>query len=612
MKLKYLLPVLLLLCSFSWGQLERVEPPNWWANMHDSSLELLLYGENIAGYTLEREKHPNIVEIKKVENPNYLFLELDLSDQVPGEIIFHFEHSLLPNFTYNYPIFKRDKGSRERKSFDSSDVIYLIMPDRFANGDTNNDSVEGLTDTYNRKDKDGRHGGDIKGIIDRLDYIDNLGATAIWSTPLCEDNDAQVSYHTYAQSDVYRIDPRYGTNADYRKLAEELHKRDMHLIMDYVTNHWGIEHWIVKDLPMQDWIHQFSTYQNTNHRKEIFSDPYAAQKDYDLLTQGWFVPSMPDLNQSNPFVLNYLIQNAIWWIESAALDGFRVDTYPYNDPKPMVKWVNAITTEYPNFNVVGEGWMHNTIHTSYWQENSAVAALNNFNSGLPAVMDFPLTDALTVAFKENNSFWESGTTRFYKNFQNDFLYPNINNVLVFAENHDTQRLNEIYPTIQNYKQVLTLLMTVRGIPQIYYGSEVGMQGKKSVGDGDIRRDFPGGWEGDPINAFDRKKQTKAQKAYFSFTQKLLQWRKNKTVIHKGKTLHYVPQNDVYVYFRYDDKDRVMIIINNNKGKQSIPLNRFSEGINGNTSAFDVLNDNAFALKDALEIEGQSSLILELH
>lgn len=602
----------LLISFFAVGQIQRVEPPNWWANMQNTNLELLIYGDRIAEHSLDASLHPYLVDIQKTENPNYLFLQLDLSKQTPGNLVFQFDHPEKPTIRYNYPILQREKGSRERKSFDSSDVIYLIMPDRFANGDPSNDSVKELTDTHKREDKDGRHGGDIKGIIDHLDYIQNLGATALWSTPLCEDNDAQVSYHTYAQSDVYRIDPRYGSNADYKMLADELHKRDMHLIMDYVTNHWGIEHWMIKDLPMKDWIHQFPSYQNTNHRKEIFSDPYAAKIDYDLLTQGWFVPSMPDLNQSNPSVLRYLTQNAIWWIETAGLDGFRVDTYPYNDPEPMVKWVKAIKTEYPNFNVVGEGWMHNTIHTSYWQENSAIAALNNFNSGLPAVMDFPLTDALTIAFKENNSHWESGTTRFYKNFQNDFLYPNINNVLVFAENHDTQRLNEIYPNIKNYKQVLTLMMTVRGIPQIYYGSEIGMKGKKSVGDGDIRRDFPGGWEGDSINAFDPNQQTKTQHAYYRFTQKLLQWRKNKAVIHKGKTLHYVPENDVYVYFRYNDKERVMVVINNNKENQSIALERFSEGINGNSTAFDVLNEKTLPLKDVLDIQGQTSLILELY
>ena len=612
MKSKHLLSLFsFFFLSLSWAQIQRVEPPYWWANMENPSLEILVYGDRISEYTIPPEKHPFLRDIKKVNNPNYLFLELDLSDQKPDTIVFEFHHAEKSSIVYNYPILKRENGSRERKSFDASDVIYLLMPDRFANGNLSNDSVEEMTDKYNRSDKDGRHGGDIQGIIDHVDYIHNLGATAIWSTPLCEDNDAQVSYHTYAQSDLYRIDPRYGTHDDYKNLAEALHQRDMHLIMDYVTNHWGIEHWMVKDLPMPDWIHQFPSYQNTNHRKEIFSDPYAAKKDYDILTQGWFVPTMPDLNQSNPFVLRYLTQNAIWWIESTGLDGFRVDTYPYNDPLPMVQWIEAIKAEYPYFNIVGEGWMHNTIHTSYWQENSAIAALNDFNSGLPAVMDFPLTDALTVAFNENNSYWESGTTRFYKNFQNDFLYPNIHNVLVFAENHDTQRINEIYPNIQEYKQLMTVLMTIRGIPQIYYGSEIGMRGKKSEGDGDIRRDFPGGWPGDPQNAFDPSQQTKQQKAYFSFTQKLLQWRKNKTVIHSGKTLHYIPENDVYVYFRYNEEERVMVIINNNKEDQSLRLDRFSEGIQQYTSVYDVLNATSFTLKETLEVKGQSSLILEL-
>ena len=486
------------------------------------------------------------------------------------------------------------------------------MPDRFANGNPLNDSHPDLKDKLNRSDKDGRHGGDLEGIIKNLDYIEELGATAIWSTPLCEDNDPSVSYHTYGQSDLYRIDPRYGSNQDYKRLATSLHKRGMKLIMDYVTNHWGTQHWMVKDPPTRDWIHYFEEYTNTNHRKEIHSDPYASIIDKKELLKGWFVPSMADLNQSQPKLLNYLIQNAIWWIEFAGIDGFRVDTFPYNNPKPMIKWLEAIRLEYPKFNIVGEGWMYNSIHLSYWQENSPIAAIQGFNSKLSSVMDFALYNAFTKAFSERDEYWERGMTRIYKTLQNDFLYPSINNVLIFAENHDTNRINDSYPEFKSYKRIMAALMTLRGIPQIYYGSEIGMTGKKENGDGDIRRDFPGGWISDKKSAFNEKERTPVQKSYFNFTKKLINWRRTKSVIHNGKTLHYVPENDVYVYFRYSEKSRVMVIINNSPEKQNLSLDRFHEGISGRTNGFEIISEKQISLAKNLEVSPETAYIIELH
>ena len=597
--------------SLAWGQIERVEPPNWWANMRNSSIELMLYGTDLGTYEVE-SKDLLIQESSRTENLNYLWLTLDLSEVKPGSYPLTLTKEGAKSITLNYPVLERSKNASIKNGFDSSDVIYLLMPDRFANGDPSNDEDPNVYEGADRDNPDGRHGGDLQGIINNLDYIEELGATALWLTPVCEDNDKQVSYHTYAQSDLYRIDPRFGTNETYKTLAQKLHEKDMKIIMDYVTNHWGIEHWMMEDLPSPDWIHQFENYTNTNHRKEIFSDPYKAKIDYDELTQGWFVPTMPDLNQSNPKVLTYLTQNAIWWIEYANLDSFRVDTFPYNDPEPMTKWVGSILNEYPGFTIVGEGWMHSSIHTSYWQKDSPVAAIADFNSQLPSVMDFPLTDAIGLAFKEHNSHWEGGTTRFYKNFQNDFLYPNIDLVLNFAENHDTNRINDIYPEFKNYAQVMVLLATIRGIPQIYYGSELGMAGKKSKGDGDIRQDFPGGWPGDKQNAFVAEERTKKQKQYFDFTAKLLQWRKNKAVIHKGKTLHFIPQEDVYVYFRILNEERVMVVLNNNSEAKTIDLNRFKEGIQSFLIGIDVLSGKQFDLSSKLSIGGEQSLVLELN
>ena len=608
--MKHLFSFLLLFFSlFGQAQVERIEPSFWWEGMKNSTLQLMLYGENLAAYSLNIPAIDNI-EVHRVENPNYLFVDLDLSDQQHGIVEINLLKKGKVQTIIEYEIKVREQRPNI-SSFNAADVIYLLMPDRFANGDPSNDAHPSVTEQPNRNDKDGRHGGDIKGIINHLDYLEDLGVSAIWSTPLCEDNDPWMSYHTYAQSDVYRIDPRYGTNEDYRLLADALHQRKMKLIMDYVSNHWGIEHWMVKDLPSSDWIHQFETYTNTNHRKEIHSDPYATEIDRKELLEGWFVPTMADLNQNNPYLLNYLIQNAIWWIEFAQIDGFRVDTYPYNNPKPMKLWLETIRMEYPDFNIVGEGWMHNSIHLSYWQEKSPIAAIQGFDSKLPSVMDFTLNDALVKTFNEKNAYWEHGTTRLYKNLQNDFLYPDIDNVIIFAENHDTNRINDFYPEFKNYKQMLSVLMTLRGIPQIYYGSEIGMTGKKEVGDGDIRRDFPGGWPTDVQNAFKHEGRTPKQNQYFDFSKKLIQWRKTNPAVHFGKTLHYIPREDVYVYFRYTEEKRVMVVVNNNLENQSLALSRYSEGIAGNTQAFDVISGKSFNLPAVLEVTGETTLIFEL-
>ena len=607
--MKYLF-ICLLFHLFASAQIDRVEPPFWWQGMKNKKLKVLLYGKDLSKYDVKAQGM-NLVSIEEVENKNYLFLNFDLTNQEAGNFKINLIEGKKTKHTFRYEIKSRNRNF-DFSSFDSSDVVYLLMPDRFANGNPLNDSHPDLKDKLNRSDKDGRHGGDLEGIIKNLDYIEELGATAIWSTPLCEDNDPSVSYHTYGQSDLYRIDPRYGSNQDYKRLATSLHKRGMKLIMDYVTNHWGTQHWMVKDPPTKDWIHYFKEYTNTNHRKEIHSDPYASIIDKKELLKGWFVPTMADLNQGQPKLLNYLIQNAIWWIEFAGIDGFRVDTFPYNNPKPMIKWLEAIRLEYPKFNIVGEGWMSNTIHLSYWQENSLISAIQGFNSKLPSVMDFALYNAFTKAFSERDKYWEHGMTRIYKTLQNDFLYPNINNVLIFAENHDTNRINDSYPEFKSYKRIMAALMTLRGIPQIYYGSEIGMTGKKENGDGDIRRDFPGGWVSDKINAFNEKERTPVQKSYFNFTKKLINWRRTKSVIHKGKTLHYVPENDVYVYFRYSEKSCVMVIINNSPKNQNLSLDRFHEGIAGRTNGFEIISEKQINLAKNLEISPETAYIIELH
>jgi glycosidase len=608
---KIILGFALLFNFLSFAQVDRVEPPFWWSDMNLSEVQIMFYGKNINQNEISVSNGLTIKSIQKTENPNYLFVTIDTKNVAAQEIVFTFKNGK-KSFTQNYSLKARKENSKYRKSYDSSDVIYLIMPDRFANGNPNNDNSKTTKEISNRSLPGGRHGGDIEGLIKNLDYIKELGATAVWQTPLCEDNDEAYSYHGYAQSDVYKIDPRYGTNEDYVKLSAELHKRGMKNIMDYVTNHWGWKHWMYNDLPTYNWIHQFPGYSQSNYRMTTQFDNNASKIDSKQCMDGWFVPSMPDLNQSNPLVLNYLIQNAIWWIEYADLDGFRVDTYSYNDKEGISKWTKAITDEYPHFNIVGEVWMHDQAQMSYWQKDSKIGAIQSYNSNLPSVMDFTLHDAIGNVFNEDRQSWDRGMIQVYDNFANDFLYPNPNNLLVFAENHDTGRFNEIYKSdFKKYQMAMTLLATVRGIPQLYYGSEIGMKGDKGKGDADIRRDFPGGWNGDANNAFTKEGRTAEQQKFFEFSSKLFTWRKSKEVIHSGKMTHYVPDNNVYVYFRYNEKETVMVIMNNNSDKQTLKTNRFKESIKNLKSGREVLTGKTFDLNNDIEIEGKSALILEL-
>ena len=614
-KSKIVKAVTLLLLLFSLNtiaQIQRVEPPFWYAGMHNPELQILFYGKNIAENEVTVSNGISIKSIQKTENPNYLFITIDTKGIAAQEIVFSFSKNKKVIFTKKYTLKQRKENSASRKSYDASDMIYLIMPDRFANGNPKNDSQKSLAETANRNNPSGRHGGDIEGIIQNLDYIQELGATALWPTPLCEDNDPQGSYHGYGQSDVYKIDPRYGTNEDYLKLTAELHKRDMKLIMDYVTNHWGAKHWMLNDLPTYDWIHQFPGYAQTNYRMATQFDTNASKIDAKMCMDGWFVKSMPDLNQSNPLVLNYLIQNAIWWIEYADLDGFRVDTYSYNDKIGIAKWTKAITDEYPNFNIVGEVWMHDQAQMAYWQKDSKLGAIQNYNSYLPSVMDFTLHNATSVAFNENQADWDKGLMRIYDNFTNDFLYPNPNNILTFVENHDTQRFNEIYKKdFKKYQMAMALIATVRGIPQLYYGSEIAMAGNKNEGDGAIRLDFPGGWNGDSNNAFTQKGRTAEQQQFFDFTSKLFQWRKTNEAVHFGKMTHYIPENNVYVYFRYTDKKTVIVVLNNNLTSSAINPKRFQENIKDFKFGKDVLSGKTVDLKSEFNVEGQSVWVLEL-
>ena len=617
--MKSIIKVVILLFSISiFSQVEKIEPPFWWSNMKNPELQLVVYGNNIAKYDVSISDNIKIINVRKTENPNYQFITVSTKNINPGNINITLSEKGKKIQTLAYEFKQRRENSSIRDGFDSSDAMYLIMPDRFANGNPNNDSTADTVEKADRTNPGGRHGGDIQGVIDHLDYINDLGFTSLWSTPLLEDNEPVYSYHTYAQSDLYKIDSRFGTNEDYKRLASEMHKRDMKLIMDYVTNHWGSKHWMIQDLPTKDWIHYWENgekgFQRSSYRMSTQFDSNASQHDSHACMDGWFDTTMPDMNQSNPLLLKYITQNAIWWIEYADLDGFRVDTYSYNDKEAIAKWTKAIMDEYPNFNIVGEVWMHNQSQMAYWQKDSKVGAIDSFNSYLPSVMDFTLHDAVTVMFNEEEKWsWDKGMIRAYDNFTNDFLYPDINNILVFAGNHDTNRINEIYKSdINKYKLVMSLIATVRGIPQFYYGDEIGMLGDKNAkGDGDIRRDFPGGWQGDAINAFTAQGRTDSQNSYYNFTKKLFNWRKSKDVIHNGKTMQFVPQNNVYVYFRYNDSERVMIVLNNSTDAQSLELSRFAEMIKESKYGQEILSGNEIEFNGTLKVEAKSSMIIEL-
>jgi glycosidase len=611
--MKNIFLIMIFISTPFFAQIDRVEPPFWYAGMENTELQILFYGKNIAENEVTVSNKIQITDVIKTENPNYIFVTIDTKNVIAQDFIFSFSKDKKVVFTKKYTLKKRRSNSAARKSFDASDMIYLIMPDRFANGNPKNDNNKSVIEKAERSNPGGRHGGDIAGMIQNLDYLKELGVTTVWPTPLCEDNDKTYSYHTYAQSDVYKIDPRYGTNEEYVQLASELHKRDMKLIMDYVTNHWGLQHWMMNDLPTKDWINQFENYTGTSHKRTTVHDINASKIDYDICFNGWFVPSMPDLNQKNPLVLKYLTQNVIWWIEYADLDGLRVDTYNYADPNAIAKWTKAITDEYPNLNIVGEISMRDQAQLSYWQKDSKVGAIQNFNSNLPSIMDFIMLDAFQSIFNENDGSWDKGMMKIYDNLANDFLYPNPNNIMIFAENHDTERFNEVYKNdFKKYQMAMALVATLRGIPQLYYGSEIGMAGDRNKGgDAAIRQDFPGGWKEDTNNAFLKSSRTEEQEHYFDFTSKLFQWRKTNEAVHFGKTTHYIPENNVYVYFRYTDTKTVMVVVNNSDNNQTIKTNRFHENIEKFSTGKDILSSKTIDLKQDLTIESKSVLILEL-
>ena len=609
-----------------YGPVERVEPLSWWTGMK-MPLQLMVQGENISAYdvAIEGGKGVEVEKVNKADSPNYLFVDVKIAaNAAPGTYYIVFSKDG-ESFKYPYEIAARREGSAERTSFTTADMIYLIMPDRFANGDPSNDSVEGMPDKADRSKPFGRHGGDIQGIIDHLDYISELGATAIWCTPLIEDNLEKTTYHGYACTDYYHIDARFGDNDLFREYVKKAHEKDLKIIMDIVPNHAGSGHWWMEDVPFKDWYHVFDTYTGSNIVFSTNMDPNASTQDLYIQESGWFDTSMVDMNLDNPFMLRYFQQWAIWWIEWADLDGFRVDTYPYNEKGPMSEWCAAVMNEYPNFNIVGECWTASIPQLAYWQGGNANK--DGFDSNLKSIMDFPLHDALRAGLNEDNPGWGEGILRVYDILSHDFVYHDLSNMMIFPGNHDTARLGDALRKNPNrVKIAMALMATMRGYPQIFAGDELMFVSNnlKDAGDhGGLRVDFPGGWEGDEMNLFtaegraaatrntDGLSVPKGQAAdLFDFASHLFQWRKTKEVIHNGKTKHFMTRDNTYAFFRYDENDMVFVYVNNSLEPKNIPWPYYKEINEGLKGGVNVMTGEACEVSDATVVAPQSVLIVE--
>ncbi len=561
----------LIICIFSFQlsaqsfRIEKIEPPNWWANMKLNKIQLMIYGEGLDNVSAAFEN--NFIKIEKIsppQNPSYLFIDIEIPHSItPGtqRLLLKKENQTI---TLDYDILQREDAKGRYGGFGQEDVVYLIMPDRFVNGDPSNDVVEGFIEGVDRSNPSMRHGGDLQGVIDKLDYLADLGITAIWLNPIVENN-TKVSYHGYAATDLYKIDARLGTNELFKKLVDEAHKRNIKIIYDHVANHISINHPWLNNLPTDNWLN--GTAENhivTNHRKFSLSDPYADSSVIKANVDGWFTHYMPDLNQRNPFVAAYLTQNMIWWIEYTGLDGIREDTYPYADQKFMADWAKAILDEYPSLNIVGEIWDNDPVFTAYYQHRSKVR--KEFDSYLPSVMDFALYNTFYNYLKGN-----AGLYKFYEHFAKDFIYADPKNLMTFADNHDIERaIFSAQGNINKLKIVFTILLTTRGIPQILYATEIGMIGGKSHGE--LRADFPGGFPGDERNAFTKEGRDERENEIFNFLKELLNLRKEYRSLASGKMLHLSPVQEVYFYFKILDDEKTVVIINNNSEERSVKLN----------------------------------------
>ena len=592
--------------------IKHVEPLSWWVGMN-TPLQLMINGEGISAFDvtiLPEGQGVAVAEVHKADSPNYLFVDVTISDDaVAGEYTLRFSDGKR-RYDRSYVIAERAEGSRLRESFTTADFVYLIMPDRFANGDPENDSTDDTVEKVMRSNPGRRHGGDLQGMIDHLDYIADLGATAIWSTPLLLDNENGASYHGYSCSDYYLIDPRYGSNELFKEYVDQCHERGLKVIMDIVPNHSSTSHWWYGDQPFEDWTHQWDKYTQSNWTFSTNMDFNASKSDLYQMESGWFDRSMADMNLDNPYLLHYFKQWTVWWIEYSGLDGFRVDTYPYNEKMPMSQWCKAVMDEYPNFNIVGEVWTSSIPQLAYWQGGNDNK--DGFDSHLKSIMDFPLHDAIRAAMTESgNCGWGQGMTRVYDVLSHDFVYHDLSNMMIMAANHDTDRIGDVCEgDARRMKIVHTLLATLRGMPQMLYGDELMFRSTdRSKGHPTLRVDFPGGWPGDRINLFDRAQHTGAAKEVYDYTRQIMNWRKSKDVIHNGKTLHFIDRDNTYAFFRYNDDEVVFVYINNTNNERVVPWERYSEISEGLDEGRNIITGESVAMS-GLKVAPMSALVIE--
>ncbi|MFD0933227.1 glycoside hydrolase family 13 protein [Psychroflexus salinarum] len=563
----------------------RVEPPNWWVGMEMNNIQLMVHAEDISTYQPKlKYDGVQIAEVHQADSPNYLFIDLSISEEAKaGTFEIKFKKKGAKNLSFDFSLNSREKSAKDYVSFNHEDVVYLITPDRFANGNTKNDVVETLRETkVDRNNNYARHGGDIQGIIDHLDYISDMGFTSIWSSPLLTNDMESSSYHGYAITDFYEVDPRFGDLELYKELSQKASEKGIGLIMDMIANHSGSGHWWMDDLPFSNWLNYQDLYEegkdipNSNHKRSTNQDPYGSELDSKIMHKGWFVPTMPDLNQENPYLAKYIIQNSIWWVETLGLHGIRQDTYPYPNKAFMSDWAGAIMKEYPNFNIVGEEWTTDQLLVGYWQQGQNNS--DGYNSNLRSVMDFPMQMKIVQALNEGNEGWGNGLTKIYEGLANDFYYPRPKDVMIFPDNHDMDRIfTQLNKDIGKTKMALGLILSLPRTPQIYYGTEILMENSDKRGDhGLIRTDFPGGWEGDAQNAFTGENLTDKQLDFQSFLKKILNFRKTSEAILEGEMVHFAPFDGIYPVFRIHENEIVAVFLNTNDTSKNVDLSKFEE------------------------------------
>ncbi|MDQ8186651.1 glycoside hydrolase family 13 protein [Pelagicoccus sp. SDUM812002] len=592
----------------------RIEPPFWWAQMPVSELQIQLYGEGIGLYRASLQTEGvTIAKQVAVDSTNYLFLYLEIDESVrAGTVPIQFEKDG-EAFIVDYELRDREPTAGRNQGFDASDLIYLMMPDRFANGNLENDKIAALTEGVDRSDPTKRQGGDIQGISQHLDYIDDLGMTAIWFTPIFENNTppSYGGYHGYAATDMYNVDRRLGSNETYKDLISDVHGRGMKVIMDMIHNHIGLDHWWMGDPPTKDWVHDVEKYGYTNFKGTIVGDPHASQYDQDQLVKGWFVPYMPDLNQRNELLADYLIQNSIWWIEYSGIDGIRMDTYLYPYPEYMARWTREILSAYPNFNIVGEVWVETVAHESYWQDD-APNVDDGYDSNLPSVTDFPLSFAIRDGLNEKFG-WTTGLSKIYYAFAQDRLYNDPNKNVIFIDNHDMSRVFEHLGKDEAlFKIAYTLLLTARGIPQVYYGTELMMAHEDRGGDDEAwRQTMPGGWPDDKRNVFTISGRTEKENEVLDYMKALNHWRADTKALHRGKLLQFIPDENTFVYFRILEDEAVMVAINGSEETAELEANRFAEVLDLYSKATLAPGGSLYKLSDKISLAPKSVLLLNL-